>query len=138
MSRLLLDTNIILDAIMPGRPQHHEALQVIGLCNGSGDLGFVSPMSLKDAYYVFEHEYTEQQARKAIEYLLDLLIICPIGAEECDLAISSNEPDFEDGLERAVAELEGIDFIITRDKKAYTKSKIKSLSAQDYLAIIPS
>ena len=46
-----------------------------------------------------------------------------------------NEPDFEDDLVRAVAELEGADFIITRDSAAFAKSKVKSVTAAEYLEL---
>ena len=135
-NRLLFDTNVLLDAVMPGRPQHDEALRVIGLCNGGGDLGMACPLSLKDAYYVLEREYDEPTARKAIDHLTGLLAICPVSGEECDMSLRSNEPDFEDGLIRAVAELEGADFIITRDAGAFAKSKVRSVTAREYLEIV--
>lgn len=135
-NRLLFDTNALLDAVMPGRPQHDEVLRVIRRCNGEGDLGMVCPLSLKDAYYVLEREYDEPTARRAIEFLTGLLVICPVSAEECDMSLRSNEPDFEDGLVRAVAELEGADFIVTRDTGAFSKSKVRSVSASEYLDIV--
>ena len=67
--------------------------------------------------------------------VLLLLAILPLGAEECSVSLDSSEPDFEDGLVRASAELNGIDFILTRDAAAYKKSKIRSLTCADYLEI---
>lgn len=138
MYKLLIDTNILLDALMPGRPFRTEALEVIKRCSGfesDGDLGLVSPMSLKDSYYILRREYDEPRARQAIACLMGMLPIAPISGEECDLAVTSNEPDFEDGLMRAIAELNDIDFIITRDAKAFTRSKVRSVSAAEYLEI---
>ncbi|MBR2836073.1 MAG: PIN domain-containing protein [Coriobacteriales bacterium] len=136
MYRLLFDTNAMLDVVMPGRPLHQETLEVLKLCNGAGDLGMTASLSLKDVYYVLERAYDKETAQKAIDYLMDLLVICPVSAEECHMSLQSNEPDFEDGLIRAVAELEGADFIITRDKKAFAKSKVKSVDAKGYLEIV--
>lgn len=141
MYRVLIDTDILLDALMPGRPFRTEALEVIKRCSGfysDGDLGLVSPMSLKDCYYVLEREYDEPRARQAIAYLMDMLPVAPISGEECSLAATSNEPDFEDGLMRAIAELNDIDFIITRDDGAFAKSKVRSVSAVEYLEIAQS
>ena len=55
------------------------------------------------------------------------------GLEECDRSLKSNEPDFEDGLVRACAELNGADFIITRDEDAFVGSKVKSVTAKEFL-----
>ena len=51
-------------------------------------------------------------------------------------AIDSSEPDFEDGLVRAMAEQMRADVIITRDAKACGDSSVPHLSAQEYLALL--
>ena len=136
MSRLLIDTNVVIDSIVKTRPQHVLAQEVIGLCNYGGDTGIVSPMSLNDAYYVLRKQYGEATARGLIDRLMALLVIAPVSAEHCDLALHSNEPDFEDGLIRAIAELEDVDFIVTRYKAAFAKSKVRSVTAAEYLEIV--
>lgn len=136
MSRLLLDTNVIIDCAIKGRPQHAEAQRVLGLCNYGGDMGLVSPMSLSDAYHVLHKQHGKAVAHKLIAQLMELLVIAPVSAEHCSLAISTNEPDFEDALIRAIAELEDVDFIITRDKAAFKKTKVRSVTAAEYLEIV--
>lgn len=131
---VFFDTNILLDVLDPGRPQSSEARSVISLCNGGGDRGIVSPMSLKDAYYVLCRMGSEADAREAIETLMGLLIIAPFSAEECDRAIRSDEPDFEDGLIRACAELNDADVILTRDAGAFAHSKVPAMDCETYLA----
>ena len=133
--RLLFDTNVLLDAVCKERPQSDEACQVLRRCNGEGDMGLVASASLKDAYYVLERQYDESYARTAIAWLMSLLVIAPLGAEECDVSIRSNEPDFEDGLIRECAELNDVDFILTRDAKAFCKSKVRSVTCAEYLDI---
>ena len=133
MYRILLDTNILLDSIIPNRPQHDEALALLKWCNGSGDHGFAAATSFNDAYYILCRAYSEAIAREALENLLGLVAVAPVSAEECDRSLRSNEPDFEDGLIRACAELNGADFIITRDKDAFVSSKVKSVTAKEFL-----
>ena len=136
MHRVLFDTNILLDISVPGRPQKAEARRAIELCNGYGNLGIVSSLSLKDAYYLLCRRYDEPTARKWVEGFMGLLAIAPIGPEECIDALKSNESDFEDGLIRATAETNDVDFIITRDKNAFAKSKVRSVTAAEYLEIV--
>ena len=126
MYRILLDTNILLDSVIPNRPQHDEALALLKWCNGSGDYGFAAATSFNDAYYVLCRAYDEVN-------LLGLVAVAPVSAEECDRSLRSNEPDFEDGLVRACAELSGADFIITRDEDAFAGSKVKSVTAKEFL-----
>ena len=136
MSRLLLDTNILLDAVMRERPQSAEARQVLDRCNGWGDMGLVAAVSLKDLYYVLGKCWGEPTARECVEQLMGLVVVAPVGGEEADLALHAGEPDFEDGLVRACAELNDVDFIITRDAAAFRKSRVRSVTAAEYLEIV--
>ena len=61
-----------------------------------------------------------------------------IKREVDNMALNSDEPDFEDGIIRACAELNGADFIITRDKAAFAHSKVRSVTAAEYLEIARS
>ena len=136
MYRILLDTNILLDSVIPNRPQHDEALALLKWCNGSGDYGFAAATSFNDAYYILCRAYSEAIAREALENLLGLVAVAPVSAEECGRSLRSNEPDFEDGLVRACAELNGADFIITRDEDAFVGSKVKSVTAKEFLLTV--
>ena len=135
-NRLLLDTNVLLDVLCPGRPQFAEANEVAKLCNGGGDMGFVTAGSLKDVYYILTKQIGEQKAREAVDVLTGLFIIAPLSAEDCDMALRSNEPDFEDGLIRACAELNDIDFILTRDAAAFLRSKVRAMDCAAYLSVV--
>lgn len=61
-----------------------------------------------------------------------------LDVEACVVALESNEPDYEDGCIRAIAERAGVDFIITRDKKAFARSYVKAYTAREYLELFPS
>ena len=133
--RLLFDTNVLLDAMVEGRPQSKEAWAVIGRCNGGGDTGIATCGSLKDVYYILSRGGNEPEARETIEKLRELLVIAPLGAEECELSLGCGEPDFEDGLMRACAELNDVDVILTRDASAFKRSKVRAMTCAEYLEI---
>ena len=135
MSRLFLDTNILLDCVDPRRDGHADARVLISRCNGGGDMAIASAHSFSDVYYVMSRLYDESSARQAARLLTELVVVGPIGPEETLLALDSNEPDFEDGLVRACAELNDADFIISRDAKAFDKGKLRKLTASEYLSI---
>ncbi len=118
MHRLLLDTNILLDAVSPNRPEQRETHRLLARCNGDGDVGIACALS---------------PARKAVGWLTKLLVVGPISAEECLDALASDEPDFEDGLIRSCAELNDVDFIISRDKDAFDGSTVRCVTSREYL-----
>lgn len=136
MHRLLLDTNILLDCVDPRRAFHGDALRLLAQCNGGGDMGLASSHSLKDVCYIMSKLYGEPSAREAVRALAGLVAIGPIGAEETLMALDSNEPDFEDGLVRAFAELNDVDFIVSRDQEAFRKSRVRKVSAAEYLDVV--
>jgi hypothetical protein len=136
--RVLLCTDVLLDLLSPERPQFSEACEVIELCNGGGDMGFMTVASLRDVYHIVRKLRGESLAREAVATLMDLLIIAPLSAEECDIALRSGEPRFEDGLVRACAELNDIDFILTRKKGVYLGSAVRSLDCANYLKFVRS
>lgn len=90
---------------------------------------------MKDAYYVCSKAIPESKVRDIIRLFIETCAILPFGEAECRESAYSDEPDFEDGLIRAAAELNGIDFIITRDTQAFRHSRIRSMSAETYLEL---
>lgn len=136
--RILFDTNILIDIVDSTRPGSQEARLSLRNCNGSGDgdMGMTTPMSLKDAYYILTKRFGEDNARRCIDFFLEQLVVSPLGAEECIMSARSDEPDFEDGLIRAAAELNHVDFILTRDAEAFDHSSVKSISCKKYLEIV--
>lgn len=133
--RLLLDTNILLDYAVPDRP-HSDAAAVLMQIGAAerADI-FVTPGSLKDLYYIATKNIGESTARQYVEVFLDLFKVLSVGQETCELAVHSDEPDFEDGLVRAVAGINGIDFIITRDRAAFQRSTVRAMSSDEYVRL---
>lgn len=136
--RVLFDTNVLIDAIDKNRPHSDEACQALLNCNGGGDMGLATPTSLNDAYYVLSRQYGEAWARNAIKSLLELVVVLPCGPEECLISADSNEPDFEDGIVRAAAELNDVAFILTRDASAFGFSRVRAITCEEYLNIVAS
>lgn len=134
--RVFFDTNALLDAVDERRPGSEAACKALQYCNGGGDMGLVAPMSLKDVYYILGKQRGEALARDAINYLMGLFIVEPFGAADCMKSIKSDEPDFEDGLIRACAELNEATFILTRDKNAFRHSTVRSLTCEEYTELI--
>lgn len=77
--------------------------------------------------------FDEPSAREFVAAACDAFEILPIDESICRIAIASDEPDFEDGLIRASAEVAPVDFIISRDERAFRRSTIKRMSAQEYV-----
>lgn len=131
--KILLDTNIVLDAYLPDRPENPYAFMLVDCIMRENIDAFVSSLTLKDVYYVLCRCNSENSGRSAIKEALLFLGVLAVDEAIIQDAVNSNEPDFEDGIIRSCAEFNDIDFIITRDKQAYRGCRIRSLSAREFL-----
>lgn len=111
----------VLDSFFEGRPYSQEAWEVLRCCNDDGDMGLVTSGSLKDVNFVLNRGGSEAAAREVIDMLMELLVIAPIGAEECELSLHTCEPDFGDCLTCVVAEFNDVDFTLTWDSHAFKR-----------------
>ena len=141
MSKVMLDTNILLDYIIPDRPESEYARLLMQGIAHQKHQGIVSASSLKDLYYVAAKSIGEQAARDWVCIFMRLCDVEELDVEICAIAAESDEPDFEDGCIRATAEraqVDFLDFLITRDQSAYARSWVKTYSARDFLSLFPS
>ena len=133
---ILVDTNILIDAAVPGREQHVFASMLEDEAAYGGLKVYVAATSLKDAYFLIKSETDEAFAREYIQCLLRLYSPVAVDAFVCEEAAYSDEPDFEDGIIRACAETARVAYIVSRDEKAFKRSAIKRISAQEYIETI--
>lgn len=64
--RAFLDTNFLLDCVLPGRPEHAAAQTIKGLVDVGLIEGVVSACSLKDAYYILTKQAGEARGREVV------------------------------------------------------------------------
>lgn len=135
--RAFLDTNFPLDCVLPGRPEHAAAQTIKGLVDVGLIEGVVSACSLKDAYYILTKQAGEARGREVVRDCLKSYSVESLDQEACFASAYSDEPDFEDGCIRAMAERAGVDFIITRDRAAFVRSTIKTFSPAEFIRAFP-
>lgn len=133
MHRLLLDTNILLDSMLPDRPGAAYARRIEILAAEGLVSGVVCAGSLEDVYYISRKILGDELAREFIRAFIDLYEVAGLDKATCLRALESAEPDFEDGIIRSSAELSRMDYILTRGAKAFLESMIPSMSARAYL-----
>lgn len=131
----LIDTNVLIDIAQPERPHHYDAFCLLDELEVNALKAYASSTSLKDVYYVLAKCAPEPRVRMYLQKLLDIIEIIPVDESICRLALASDEPDFEDGIVRACAELSGADFILSRDENAFRTSSVRRLSPAEYMEL---
>lgn len=135
MNRVVLDTNVALDYLSPRRPCHHDAVELLYYLLESKNCDPAMPNScIKDAYFILCRQYhAEAVVRARLDDFRQIISCEPLTEEVMDAAFASDEPDLEDGIVRATAELIGAKAIVTRDASAYKGSNVPAMTAREYL-----
>lgn len=137
MYSILFDTNFLLDFVDETRPDSEYAVELFKRTVSGEFTGYIAASSLNDAYYVMQKRGSDQEARDWVRAFIRAFTVEELDIEICAIAVDSDEPDFEDGCIRAIAERAQVDFIITRDKKAFARSWVKTYSAREFLELFP-
>lgn len=126
MTKVFLDTNVILDLFIPNREGAEAARCLLDLREAfPEDLRIhFSFLSVANMAYVLRKAFPREQVATHIRNLLQLCQV--VGMSDMFLydALNSDCPDFEDALQIACAEADNCDFILTsniRHFKEYTQ-----------------
>jgi predicted nucleic acid-binding protein len=114
---VLLDTNIIMDALQERQPFDASAKEILrNARNGKIKCCFTANAAT-DIFYLYKKARGLQSARSALEYLLKNYGVVSVTQEDCLNALSLPIDDFEDALVSICAKKAGADYIVTRDDK---------------------
>jgi len=135
MSRLLIDTNIVIDLLANRKEFYNEAATLFSLADKNMLTLAVSSLTFANTNYILSKLKSEKEARIILRKFKVLIEILALDDKITELALSDDKfSDFEDGLQYYSAIENQIDVIITRNKKDFKNSKISVMSAIEYLA----
>ena len=155
-SRLLLDTNVWLDAFVESRAGHFDAKQLLGHASAAKISLLYSPISLKDVEYIAAASFKrdvrvqggivdESCAVVARQFAWSCVqnmrrIATAVGADESDLWLAEKyhkiHPDFEDDLILAAAKRCNPDYLVTRDRRLLEHAVVPALTPSDVLTLL--
>ena len=132
--KILIDTNILLDFIIGREPFYENADKILNLCVNKKAEGYLAAHSVTNLYYIIRKYFQNNECREIIKNLLDFLDVIEIDKNKILESLNDNTfKDFEDRLEVECAKSLNIDYLITRDLKDYTNSKIECVAPEDFL-----
>ncbi len=133
MIKALLDSNIILDIALERAGFYEGSFKIFENLNSGTIVGYITATSIKDIYFVIQKE---KERRVALEFIWDLTSILEVLSVDKNTifsAMSSNFFDFEDSIQNSAAEINKLDWIITRNKKDFKKSNLAVLTPKEVL-----
>ena len=132
--RVLLDTNIVLDYLGANQGFTEDAEQVFDLAAKRKDIKLVSSSAITDILYVLRRAVKDRKlVREKYESLRKKISILSVTEKDIDTAFARDWKDFEDAVQYTVAESNGVDCIITRNKGDFEEDQIPCYSPQEFL-----
>jgi len=135
--KVLLDTNVLLDAIVNREPFYLDAQNVINLILDNKLEGFITANSTTDIYYIAKKYLNQNDLRNIMCSLFAIFSIVDVLGTDCQKALDFPLDDYEDALLVVCSDKTAIDYIITRDKEFLQKAKpsMPVISPADFLQI---
>lgn len=134
MIHALLDTNVILDALLERSPWETDAGAIMQADLDGQFVAYVTATSLTDIFYVTRRQAGRERAWELVQATLNQLSIISVGGDELEAAVMLEGNDFEDNLQIACAMSLQLDFIVTRDSSGFTGSPMPVLTPQQLLS----
>ena len=137
--KVLLDTNIIMDALQERAHFAAEAKEILTRAQGGKDfICLFTANAAADIFYLYSRARDTRSAKAALSFLIKIFGIVSVTQDDCSAALKLPIEDFEDALALVCAEKTGADYIITRDDDFLrTGSPCKLISPGDFLAMHP-
>lgn len=133
MTKLFLDTNIVIDLLERREPFCNDAVQLFSMAYNKQVQLVVSPMTFATASYLLRRHGSEG-VRNLLANFRQLVRVATANERTIDDSIASRFGDFEDAMQYYTALKADADIIITRNGKDFTQSKLPVMTAGDYLA----
>ena len=134
MASFLFDTNALVYWVYKDAPEHESITHLLREAFLQNASVYALTSSLNDVYYSLRRHYTSEKiARASVRDIAEVFDLVDLTGPFVFESLDSSEPDYEDGLIRAAAEALQVDAIISYDMKAFEKSFIPKMTAQEAL-----
>ncbi|MFO3715114.1 PIN domain-containing protein [Oribacterium sp. P9] len=133
---LLIDTNVILDVLI-NRPEFiKDSSMIWKLCETEQARGCISTLTYANMMYVMRKQMTPDQIAEIFRKLSLIFEFADFSPAVLERAVTMKWKDFEDAVQSATAEAIHADYIITRNLKDFTQSRVMAFTPSELLARI--
>lgn len=136
VSKILIDTNILLDYLLEREPFFEDAKEVILTCTEGNTKGCIAAHSISNMFFILRRDYDAKERREVLKNLCMIFDVEGIDKTKLLLGLENEDfSDFEDCLQMECAKSYGAEYIITRNVSDYSVSDIKAILPSEYLEL---
>ncbi|OEU59048.1 MAG: twitching motility protein PilT [Desulfobulbaceae bacterium S3730MH12] len=136
--KILFDTNIILDVLLDRKPFSENGAYLLSKVERSEINGLVCATTVTTIHYLLSKYLTRKEAITSIKSIMALFEVASVNRLVIENALESKFSDFEDSVLHESARHAGAEYIVTRNIKDFTKSKIPAYTPTEFLSMIES
>ena len=131
--KVLIDTNVILDVLYKREGFYEDSLKIWKLCETRKIDGYISALSIPNIVYILRRELDPE---KTLEVINNINLVFKIYDLKSDIIMQAAEKktkDYEDALQMVTVQKLKASFIVTRNIKDFTGSKIIAVKPSELL-----
>lgn len=131
--KVLIDTNVILDVLCNREGFSEASAKVWKYCETGILDGYVSALSIPNIVYILRKELDPDKTKTVIDRLFMLFDIVELMPDDLKKAADMKLPDFEDAVQMVCADRIDADFIVTRNIRDFSASKVTAVKPTELL-----
>lgn len=133
---LLIDANIVLDVLLNRSDFVKDSAMIWKLCETGQAKGYISTLTYANIMYIMRKQLNPEQIEDVFRKLNLIFEFADFRSSVLERAVSMKWKDFEDAVQSATAESVHADYIISRNIKDFTNSRIMAFTPTELLARI--
>ena len=132
----MIDANIILDVLL-NRPDYvKDSAMIWKLCETEQMKGYVSTLTFANLVYIMRKQLDPEKIEDVFHKLNLIFEFADFSVSDLTHAADLNWKDFEDAVQSVIAERIHADYIITRNVRDFSKSRVMAFTPPELLARI--
>ena len=133
---LLIDANIILDVLL-NRPDYvKDSAMIWKLCETEQMKGYVSTLTFANLVYIMRKQLDPEKIEDVFHKLNLIFEFADFSVSDLTHAADLKWKDFEDAVQSVTAERIHADYIITRNVRDFSKSRVMAFTPPELLSRI--
>jgi len=134
VSRILVDTNVLLDYLLTREPYYEDAKKIVVACTEGKVNACVAAHSISNLFFILRKDYSIEERRTVLTNLCKIFDVEGIDKAKILAGLQNGEfSDFEDCLQMECAKAYGAEYIVTRNVSDYNESMVEAVTPKEYL-----
>lgn len=131
--KVLIDTNIILDVLCKRPAFYEDSAKIFKLCEVKKISGVISALSIPNIMYILRKELDADKTREILDSLMLIFSVADLKADDLKKAVDMRFKDYEDAIQSACATRIKANYIVTRNIKDFSESKVTAIKPAELL-----